>query len=201
MTVRSAQSITTEFTTRTFSTGAITSADSTPTGTLYVNGTADAATITVTNQATGIYKAAVTLPTLALGDVVSIVIAATVASISDKAKVWEDSADISDLYHADIHFTRDQTNAADEYEIRWFKNGVRVTSGITVPTIQVIKRADGTDLIAATTLTQIGSTGAYKYTASSSERLTQGEAGEVVVSATIDSATRTFSRMVGRDSA
>lgn len=94
MSVRSAQSITTEFTTRSPSTGAASDADSPPTGTLYVNGTANGATVTVTNQATGKYKAAVTLPTLAVGDVVSILIAATVESISDNGKIWEDSKDV-----------------------------------------------------------------------------------------------------------
>jgi hypothetical protein len=105
-----------------------------------------------------------------------------------------------DLYHADIHFTRDQTNTTDEYEIRWFKNGLRVTSGITSPTIQVVNRSDGSDLIAATALTQIGSAGAYKLDATGGLRLTVGQSAEAIVSATIDSGTRTFSRMVGRDS-
>lgn len=94
MTVRSGQSITTEFSTRRFDTGAAANADSLPAGTLYVNGTANAATVTVTNVSTGLYKAQVTLPTLALGDVVGIVIAATVNSISDSLKVWEDSKDL-----------------------------------------------------------------------------------------------------------
>jgi len=94
MSVRSGQSITTEFTTRAFATGAATDATGTPTGTLYVNGTSNAATVTVTNQATGIYKAAVTLPTLAVGDVVSLVINATVSGVTDNAKIWEDSKDV-----------------------------------------------------------------------------------------------------------
>lgn len=94
MSVRSGQSITTEFTTRAFATGAATDATGTPTGTLYLNGTANGATVTVTNQATGVYKAAVTLPTLAVGDVVSILINATVSGVTDNAKVWEDSKDV-----------------------------------------------------------------------------------------------------------
>jgi ABC-type uncharacterized transport system YnjBCD ATPase subunit len=92
--VRSGQSVTTEFTTRAFATGAATNATGTPTGTLYVNGTADAASVTVTNQTTGVYKAAVTLPTLAVGDVVSLVINATVSGVTDNAKIWEDSKDV-----------------------------------------------------------------------------------------------------------
>lgn len=102
-----------------------------------------------------------------------------------------------DLYHATIDFVKDSTN--DEYTIRWFKNGVRQTSGITSPTIQVVKRSDGTDLVASTAMTQVGSTGAYKYD-EGTNRTTAGESYEVVVAATIDGSSRTFSRLVGRDS-
>ncbi len=94
MSVRSAQSITTMFTTNHPTTGSKVDADSTPSGTLYLNGTADGASVTVTNVATGLYKAAVTLPTLAVGDVVSIVISATVDTITSLGKVWEDSKDM-----------------------------------------------------------------------------------------------------------
>ncbi len=94
MSIRSGQVITVEFTTRRFDTGGRTDADSTPTGTLYVNGTSNAASVTVTNQSTGLYKAAVTLPTLAVGDVVGLVITATVNSVTDQAKVWEDAKDV-----------------------------------------------------------------------------------------------------------
>jgi hypothetical protein len=80
------------------------------------------------------------------------------------------------------------------------KNGVRQTSGITVPTIQVVKRATGTDLIASTTPTQIGTTGSYKHDATGAARLTAGEAVLVVVTATIDGSTRSFSKLIGRDS-
>jgi hypothetical protein len=105
-----------------------------------------------------------------------------------------------DLYHADIQTTIDDSNSQDEYTITWFKNGARVTSGITVPTLQVIKRADGTDLIASTTPTQIGATGSYKHDATTSARLTAGESAIAVASATIDGSTRSFSKLVGRDS-
>jgi len=107
---------------------------------------------------------------------------------------------IESTYHADIAFIRDQSGVQDEYVAIWFKNGVRITSGITSPTIQVIKRVDGTDLIASTAMTQIGSTGAYKYTAVTTERQTTGEGSLVVVGATIDAASRTFAKSLGRDS-
>ena len=105
-----------------------------------------------------------------------------------------------DIYHADIAFTRDQTNTTDEYSATWYKNGVRKTAGITVPTIQVVKRADGTDLIASTAMTQIGTTGSYKYDATGAARTTVGEAVLAIVSATIDAATRSFSKIITRDS-
>ncbi len=94
MSVRSAQSITILFTTRAFGTGIAVNADSLPAGTLYVNGVSNAATVTVTNITTGIYKAQVTMPTLSAGDVVDLSIAATVATIADNAVVWRDSKDV-----------------------------------------------------------------------------------------------------------
>ncbi len=104
-----------------------------------------------------------------------------------------------DVYHADILLTVDEANTRDEYTITWFKNGVAVTSGITSPTLQVVKRADGTDLIASTTPTQIGSTGSYKHDESSG-RITAGEATLVIAGATIDGSPRSFRLLVGRDS-
>lgn len=96
MSVSSGQSITKRFTTRSFATGAATDATGTPTGILYVNGTANAATVTVTNTATGKYKAAVTLPTLSAGDLVELEITATVAGVTDNAIIWSDDAVVVD---------------------------------------------------------------------------------------------------------
>lgn len=107
---------------------------------------------------------------------------------------------ITDLYHADIQFTRDQANTQDEWTVSWFKNGVKQTSGITSPTLQAIKRVDGTDLFAATAMTQIGSTGSYKLDRTTTNRITVGEAVVAVAVATIDSSSRTFVRNIGRDS-
>jgi len=104
----------------------------------------------------------------------------------------------SDLYHADIELAVDDTNSQDEYTITWFKNGVRITSGITSPTIQVIKRTDGTDLISSTAMTQIGSTGSYKYD-EATNRITAGEAVIAVVAGTIDGKSRTFAAVLNRD--
>lgn len=104
-----------------------------------------------------------------------------------------------DIYQADIDLTVDEANSKDEYTVAWFKNGVPVTSGITLPKIQVVKRVDGTDLVAETTMTQIGATSAYKYD-EPSNRITAGEAVVVVVKGTIDGSVRTWRRPVSRDS-
>jgi hypothetical protein len=69
---------------------------------------------------------------------------------------------VDDIYHADINVVVDGGVPQDEYTVTWFKNGARVTSGITSPTIQVVKRVDGTSLVSSASMTQIGSTGSYK---------------------------------------
>lgn len=101
------------------------------------------------------------------------------------------------LYTASISMIKDATT--DEYTIQWFRNGIPLTSGITSPTIQVIKRSDGSNLIASTALTQIGSTGAYKYDATTTARLASGDSAVVVVTATIDSASRVWRKPIGKD--
>lgn len=93
MSVKSAQNVAVDFTTRRFDTGVATAADSTPTGTLVVNGTDNAATVTVTSKTGGKYKAEVTLPTLVLGDIVQLRMTATVNSVSDNAVIWTDTCD------------------------------------------------------------------------------------------------------------
>jgi hypothetical protein len=94
MSVRSAQSVTVLFTTRVFATGIGTNADSLPTGVLYLNGVANAATVTVANLATGKYTAQVTLPTLAVNDEVELMITATVSGVTDSGVIWGDTKDV-----------------------------------------------------------------------------------------------------------
>jgi len=93
MSVKSQQSVTVEFTTAHPTTGAPTSGDTTPTGTLFVDGVVNAAAVTVTNITTGVYRAAVTLPTLSAGQIVGIRITAVVATVSGTSVVWQDTAD------------------------------------------------------------------------------------------------------------
>jgi hypothetical protein len=94
MSIRSAQTVVVEFTTCNPTTGAAVNADSLPAGTLTVNGVDNAAAVTITNVDAGRYKASVTLPTLAVGDVVELSVAATVATVAGKGIVWRDSKDL-----------------------------------------------------------------------------------------------------------
>lgn len=79
-----------EFVTSVFSTGAAGNADSLPAGTVNRNGTDDGAvTVTVTNIATGRYKAVFTIPaTYVPGDVLNLTIAATVSSVAGVGAIW-----------------------------------------------------------------------------------------------------------------
>lgn len=78
-----------QFTTSNPTTGALSNADSLPTGTLVRNGDNTAESVTVSNVATGVYKAAVTIPSgYAAADVVQLRIAATVGGVAGGGIVW-----------------------------------------------------------------------------------------------------------------
>jgi hypothetical protein len=101
------------------------------------------------------------------------------------------------IYCADIFYQKDQINLTDEYTVSWFKNAVQA-SGITSPTIQVINRSDGTDLIVESVMDQIGSTNYYSYTESVNRQIS-GNSYIMVAKAFIDEETRTFTSIQGRD--
>jgi len=103
-----------------------------------------------------------------------------------------------DTYQAKVWLFDDDDGTADRYVAVWHKNGEPVTSGITSPTIQVIKVADGTDLVTSTGMTQIASLGMYRHD-EATNRIVDGAAYVVKVEASIDSATRTWYQPVGRD--
>ena len=107
---------------------------------------------------------------------------------------------IVDIYHADVDVVFNDGGATpdDEYTVNWYKNGVEVSS-LSSPTIQVIKQNTAADLIASAAMSQVGATQTYKYTATSAERMTAGEAYMVVVGATINGAAREWPINKGRD--
>lgn len=151
-------------------------------------------TLTATNWNDGIYRLRVHNK-----DVPNRVDSVADFGVVDGSEVTVGEATFGPVYHADIQFIKDATNSQDEYRTRWFKNGVRVITGITNPALSVITPS-GTYLVDNKAMTSVGQ-GAYKYTASTvAERQTAGEHYEVVTSGTIDSSTRTFSWILSRDS-
>lgn len=106
---------------------------------------------------------------------------------------------IVDSYQAKVWLADDDDGTTDRYLARWFKNGEPYGTAAAT-TIQVIKSADGANLIAPTAMTQIGSTPRYKYDATGAERIVDGAGYIVIVSATIDGDTRTWEQPVSRDS-
>lgn len=104
-----------------------------------------------------------------------------------------------DTYTAEIWLVDDDSGATDLYVVKWFKNGQPINTGITTPTIQVVKVADGTDLVAETAMTAIGSTGALKYS-EATNRIGDGAGYLVIAKASIDSATREACQPMSRDS-
>jgi hypothetical protein len=105
----------------------------------------------------------------------------------------------ADTYQVKVTLDRDSVGTTDRYSVAFFKNGQPVVAGITSPTIQVIKQTDGSDLVASTALTQVASTGLYKYT-DGTNRVTVGAAYYALVTATIDGSSRTWNQPVSRDS-
>lgn len=104
-----------------------------------------------------------------------------------------------DAYSAKVWVVKESTTA-DHYAVVFFKNGQPVTTGITSPTIQVIKASDGTDLIASGALTEVGALGIYRKD-ESTNKLVGGAIYFAKVAATIDGSTRSWLQQVGRDSA
>jgi hypothetical protein len=142
------------------------------------------------------------IPTL-IGDLNDPTAAAVADAVWDEPKADHTTSttfgsELQSVYHANIQLTIDAANTQDEYTVTWFKNSARVTSGITSPTIQVVARATGSNLVSSTSMTEIGSTGSYKYD-EGSNRITNGEAVLVIATATIDGASRSFSKLLGRD--
>lgn len=104
-----------------------------------------------------------------------------------------------DAYHAKVWVIKESTTT-DHYAVVFFKNGQPVTSGITSPTIQVVKASDGSDLIASGALTEVGSLGIYKKD-ESTNKMTAGAIYFAKVTASIDGSTRSWLQQLGRDSA
>lgn len=145
---------------------------------------------------------AITAAKIATGAIDADAIAAdaiTAAKIANAAIDAATFATDTDTYQAKVWLTDDDTGTADRYTVVWYKNGQPIVSGITSPTIQVYKIADGSDLVASTAMTEIASTGTYRYV-EASNRIVDGVGYIILVSATIGGSGRTWYQPVSRDS-
>lgn len=104
MSVKSGETVVLDFTTTNPTTGALANADALPTGVLVIDGTDNAATVTVTNKATGRYKASVAIPaSQTTGKKVALYIAATIDAVACGGVIWQDTVDakhVGDLVDA-----------------------------------------------------------------------------------------------------
>lgn len=117
--------------------GSLSAATTGPVGALYVNGTSDAASVTITG--TNPYKFAVTLPTLTAGDSVSMYITATVAGVATASVVAEatgDTARVSDLPTA-------AQNAARVLDTETLDTGLTVRHGLELAAASVLNKLSG----------------------------------------------------------
>jgi hypothetical protein len=104
------------------------------------------------------------------------------------------------VYAARLGYREDAGGEVDQYTALWFKDGVELAAAsIASPTIQVIRRSSGADLIAQTAMEWDAADAMLKYDATDEERNINGEVVKVVVAATIDGATRTVSVLRHRD--
>jgi hypothetical protein len=94
MSVRTGEPVTVDFTSSDPTTGAAANPTVGPTGILVINGTDQGTTVTITNKATGSFKAAIAaLPAIAVGDRVQIRVEGTVGGAAGKGIIWEDFGD------------------------------------------------------------------------------------------------------------
>jgi hypothetical protein len=129
--------------------------------------------------------------------------AITAGAIANAAIDAATFATDTDVYTAKGWLQRKSTATAnDTYVAVWLKNGVEVTSGITLPKIQVKKVADGTDLIAETAMIFLddptNAAPELKYVSTAALQ-TAGTSYVVVFKATIDGSVRTYRWPQGRD--
>lgn len=116
------------------------------------------------------------------------------AGIADEELLLREST-----FQAKVWFSDDNIGVADRYTVVFYKNSEPITAGITVPTIQIIKAADGLDLVASVALTQVLALGIYKHD-ETTDRILNGATYYIKTTATIEGKTRTWYQQVSRDS-
>jgi len=102
-------------------------------------------------------------------------------------------------YQARIDVVDDNDSSVDRYMVCWFRNGMPVLSGITLPTMRIYK-SDGTDLVGTSAMIENGTEQTFHHFVSPPDRMVDGEAYIALATATIDGDNRSWLQIVGRDS-
>ncbi len=118
-------------------------------------------------------------------------------------RVWQDHlvflSTLASQYWAEVECNVDEANDRDRYEVVWHKDAAIVAAAdLATPQIRITK-TDGDDLVAADDMTQVTGENGWYY--STTSQIIAGQTYLVTVTATIDAATRTFTRAFMRDSA
>lgn len=117
---------------------------------------------------------------------------------------WVNDDDPETIYYANIEFNQTSGGTGDDkWNVKWYKYGTVQTTQPTVPQIYV-QDETGTDLITSgTAMSEVGSTGNFYFNADGSAGQLKVTAGTPVyceVTATIDSATRTWGKWINLES-
>ncbi len=105
-----------------------------------------------------------------------------------------------DLYLATIRVADDNANSLDRWVVTWEKNGIPLTTGITLPVLTVKNAATGAILVSAVAMTDPSADGSLYYGASGASRIVSGIPYVATATATIEAATRTDRDTILRDS-
>ena len=104
-------------------------------------------------------------------------------------------------FQAKIWFTDNNPGVIDRYTIVWYKNSEPVTTGVTVPTVQVIQASDGVDLVPTTPMVQVAALGIFRYDeTATAKRIVNGASYYIKAEAFIEGKTRIWYQQVSRDS-
>ncbi len=147
----------------------------------------------------------VDLDTTDTGTLGPLVVRGTEATIDDSEATFDVRPAVSTLTVADLtvvfgkfNYCRDQADTLDKFAVIWNLNGA-VATGTSLGKIQIVKK-DGTDLLALTSMTQVGTSGEWYYELGPSVRLTVGEQYKLRCKVTISAVEHIDEIDVSRDS-
>lgn len=102
---------------------------------------------------------------------------------------------IEDVYNAKIICERDLATPIDMYLVLWFKNGVLVVSGITLPKVSAVQVSNSSAMFTDQAMTSVDV--GFKF--STAIQITPGDGAEILVKATIDAVERIDASWFTRD--